>query len=109
MGANVPALPDLTKQLISEVAKEIGKELVAYIEIQYPDVFAAMNGGARLSFRNHVYNDIMSVLKCRTEADYRAWIEGRRKHRRTMLKMYRAYRSGDMDTMREAISEDRTP
>ena len=78
------------KALISEVALEIGKELVAYIERIYPDVFAAMNSGCKLSMRNHVHNDIMWAIQNRTEADYRAWIERRKAERRKLLKMFRS-------------------
>ncbi len=60
-GTNLPVVPDLTRQLISEVAMDIGKELVAYVEQMYPEVWGKMNGGAKLSFRNHVRNDIMSA------------------------------------------------
>ena len=78
----VPAKQDLDRALISEVAMDIGKDLVAYIERQYPDVWTAMNGGARLSFRNHIYNDLMSALKCRTEDDYIQWLADRKANRR---------------------------
>lgn len=88
-GTNLPVVPDLTRQLISEVAMDIGKELVAYVEQMYPEVWGKMNGGAKLSFRNHVRNDIMSALECRTEADYQGWLERRKRQRRKLLKMTR--------------------
>lgn len=45
---------DLDKSLISDVALEIGKEMVAYLERMYPDVYAVMNSGCKLSIRNHI-------------------------------------------------------
>lgn len=104
----VPATQDISKALISDVAMEIGKGLVSYIEQMYPDVWDRMNSGAKLSFRNYVHNDIMSVLACRTEADYREWIERRKIHRRKLMKMVRANRTGDRDTIIAAFREFRT-
>ena len=90
--SQVPANIDIDRQLISEVAMDIGKELVAYIERMMPEMWAEMNSGNKLSLRNHVHNDIMSVLKCRTETDYRSWLDRRKRQRRELLKMVRAYR-----------------
>jgi hypothetical protein len=87
------ALPEFDKALISDVAMEIGKEMVAYLEMMYPDVYAAMNSGCKLSIRNHIHNDIMWAIKNRDEGEYRRWILTRKKHRRELLKQYRSHRS----------------
>lgn len=81
------------KALISEVAMEIGKDLVAYLERMYPEVYAVMNSGCKLSIRNHVHNDIMWAIQNRSEADYRAWIAQRKADRRQLLKIYRKVRA----------------
>jgi hypothetical protein len=83
---------DLNKALISDVAMEIGKEMVARIEIMYPDVYAAMNSGCKLSIRNHIHNDIMWAIQNRSENEYREWIADRKKFRREQLKAYRGFR-----------------
>lgn len=93
MSKNAIAEQNLDKALISEVALEIGKDLVAHIERMYPDVYAAMNSGCKLSVRNHIHNDIMWAIQNRTEADYRAWIEARKASRRNLLKIYRNIRA----------------
>lgn len=90
--AQVPAKQDLDRALIGEVAMDVGKGLVAYIEQMYPEVWNAMNSGAKLSFRNHIYNDLMSALNCRTEQDYREWLADRKAHRREITAMYRKIR-----------------
>jgi hypothetical protein len=90
--AQVPATLDMTRQLISDVAMELGKQMVAYIEVQYPDVYATMNSGCKLSIRNGTHNNLMAALNCRTEEEYRAWIEKNKKFRREWLKTYRAIR-----------------
>lgn len=86
---------DIGKALISDVAMEIGKEMVAYLEIQYPDVFAAMNSGCRLSVRNRIHNDIMWAIQNSDENEYRGWIARRRDSRRNLLKSVRARRKDD--------------
>lgn len=90
--ANEVAMRDLDKSLISDVAMEIGKQMVAYIEIMYPDVYAAMNSGCKLSIRNGIHNDIMWAIKHRSEKEYRDWIAKRKKHRRDQLKACRGFR-----------------
>ena len=90
--ANEVATIDLDKALISDVAIELGKQMVAYIEVMYPDVFAAMNSGCKLSIRNGTHNNLMTALECRTEIDYREWIAKNRKFRREWLKTYRNIR-----------------
>lgn len=95
MSAKEVVQQDIGKALISDVAMEIGKEMVAYLEIQYPDVFAAMNSGCRLSVRNRIHNDIMWAIQNRDENEYRGWIARRRDSRRNLLKSVRARRKDD--------------
>lgn len=95
MSAKEVVQQDIGKALISDVAMEIGKEMVAYLEIQYPDVFAAMNSGCRLSVRNRIHNDIMWAIQNRDENEYRGWIARRRDSRRNLLKSVREIRKDD--------------
>lgn len=53
---------DADRELIKEIAMDIGKELVAYIEVMYPEAIKATSSTFKLSMRNHVYNDIMAAL-----------------------------------------------
>jgi hypothetical protein len=92
---NAPIVPlNDDRQLISEIAMDIGKEMVAYLEVQYPDVFAVMNGGCKLSVRNHIHNDIMAALDTIDVNEIRARLELRRRRRREWLKAYRDIRKG---------------
>lgn len=88
----VPARQDLDKELISRVAMDIGKEMVAYIECMYPDVYDTMNSGCKLSIRNHIHNDIMAVLKFNRAETFEAWLEDRKNNRREWLKQNRLNR-----------------
>ena len=91
------AVQDINKELISEIALEIGKDMVAYLEIYYPEVFAVMNSGCKLSIRNHIHNDIMWAIRNRHEGEYREWIKRRQENRRKMLKSVRARRAQPHD------------
>lgn len=75
------------KALIDRVAAEIGTDLLHYLTWAYPAVFAAMNGGCKVSVRNHVRNDIASAIKCQTAKEYGDWIARRRKNRRDLNKI----------------------
>jgi hypothetical protein len=97
MTQNLPAVPEWSRELIKEVAMDIGKELVAYIEIMYPDVFAAGNSGFKLSMRNHIHNDIVGAVDAlATQDKARAWLEARKKHRREWLAQWRKIRNTPM-------------
>lgn len=59
---NVPARGDLDRELVSKIAMDIGKSAVSHLRVMYPDVYATMNSGCRLSLRNHIHNEIMAAL-----------------------------------------------
>lgn len=98
-GTDLPAVEsrkpssNLDRELVKEIAMDIGKELVAYIEVMYPDAIKATSSTFKLSMRNHVYNDIMAALETVDADEIRARLERRRKFRRQWLKGYRDLRS----------------
>jgi hypothetical protein len=47
---------------------DIGQELVAYIEVMYPQAIRATNSGFKLSIRNHTYNQIMAAMRSTMQA-----------------------------------------
>lgn len=83
----------LPRELVKLIAMDIGKEMVAYIEVMYPDVWAAGNSGFRLSVRNHIHNDIMAAIKLHDEAAIMKWLADRKAHRREWLAQWRKIRS----------------
>lgn len=93
----VPTKLDPDRALISEVAMDIGKETVAYIEIMYPGMFEAVASTARLAIRNHIHNDIMAALETIDADETRARLESRKKFRRSWLKAYRGIREKDLE------------
>lgn len=83
------ALPD-ANALNKAIAMDIGKEMVAYLEVMYPDVFNVMNSGCRLSIRNHIHNDIIAALEVNGTQAHLDRIAERTEFRRNWLRTYRA-------------------
>lgn len=83
----------LDRELVKLIAMDIGKQMVAYIEVMYPDVWAAGNSGFRLSVRNHIHNDIIAAIELHDEASIMKWLADRKAHRREWLATYRKLRS----------------
>lgn len=96
MSTNLPAKLDPDRALISEVAMDIGKETVAYIEVMYPGMFEAVASTARLAIRNHIHNDIMAALETIDADEIRERLERRKRFRREWLKTYRDMRKKDI-------------
>jgi len=80
---------------------DMGKEMVAYLECMYPDVFEKMNSGCRLSIRNHIHNDFMAATeifgaenhleRLKERAEFRhQWVAAYRKIRRNRPKKLEA-------------------
>lgn len=92
----VPTKLDPDRALISEVAMDIGKETVAYIEVMYPGMFEAVASTARLAIRNHIHNDIMAALETIDADEIRERLERRKRFRREWLKTYRDMRKEDI-------------
>lgn len=91
-----PAI-DADRELIKEIAMDIGKELVAYIEVMYPQAIAATSSTFKLSMRNHVYNDIMAALEVNDADAIRKRLDERKRFRRQWVKSYRDMRKKDAE------------
>ena len=81
---NLPAVSqsDITRDLVKQIAMDIGKEVVTHIEIMYPATFKAVAKIAKLSVRNCVYNEIMAALEVTDEGAIVARIQDRKELRR---------------------------
>lgn len=84
--------PDPRKAMNSAIAMDCGKEMVAYLEVMYPDVFERMNSGCHLSIRNHIHNDIMAALEIQGAANHLERLKERADFRRKWVAAYRAMR-----------------
>lgn len=81
-----------SKQIVSEIAMDIGKETVAYIEVMYPEAIKATSSTFKLSVRNNIHNQIMAALEVTDEGAIMARLTDRKKFRRHLLEMYRKVR-----------------
>lgn len=82
----------LSRDLIKEIAMDIGKETVAYIEVMYPQAIESTSSTFKLSVRNHIYNQIMAALDVNEEGAVLDRLEDRKKWRREWTAQYRRIR-----------------
>lgn len=83
---------DPRKALTSAIAMDVGKEVVAYLEVMYPDVFERMNSGCRLSIRNHIHNDIISAMEIVGATNHIERLKERASFRKKWVATYRNIR-----------------
>ena len=89
-----PTVPDLgiSKDLIKAIAMQIGKDTVAYVEVMYPEAIKATSSTFKLSLRNHIYNEIMSMVDLHDEMGIRENLFAKATFRKAWLKQYRKMR-----------------
>jgi hypothetical protein len=89
---NLPAVPHkpLPKDIIKEIAMDIGKEVAHYIEHMYPKAVEAASSTFLLSVRNSIYNEIMASIEVNDEGKIIARLQKNKKlraHQNKMLKV----------------------
>lgn len=95
----LPATPEeqpsgpWSRELIKEIAMDIGKDVVAYIEVMYPEAITATSSTFKLSVRNSIYNEIMAAIDVSDEGQIRARLRDRKKFRREWTAAYRKIRA----------------
>lgn len=105
----LPALPKrevepLSRDVIKEIAMDIGKEVAAHIETMYPKAVEATSSTFLLSVRNCTYNEIMAALETIDEAAIRERLEARKQFRRKHRAAYRRIRKQEIteDVLQDA-------
>lgn len=88
----VAVAQDQRKAMISAVAMDVGKEMVAYLEVMYPDVFERMNSGCKLAIRNHIHNDIVEAMGAGSVENHLDRLKRRAAQRKEWLATYRNIR-----------------
>lgn len=81
-----------SKELVKQIAMDIGKETVAYIEVMYPKAIEASSSTFKLSLRNHIFNEIMAAIQVTDEGKIVARLKDRKKFRRWWTAQYRKIR-----------------
>lgn len=106
----VPVVPPLAREafpreLVKEIAMEIGKEVASHIETMYPKAVEATSKNMLLSLRNSVHNDIMAAVDAMAAGDAERWLSERRAFRRAMRAQWRKTRAYETVLDGEAIYE----
>jgi hypothetical protein len=86
----------LSRDIIKEIALDIGKEVAAHIETMYPKAVEAASSTFLLSVRNCTYNQIMAALETIDEDAIRQRLEDRKRFRRQHRAVYRKIRKQEV-------------
>lgn len=90
----VPAIRNPTKELVSQIAMDIGKDVVAYIEVMYPEAIKTTSSTFKLAVRNSIYNNIMAAIEVTDEGQIVARLAANKKFRREWTAAWRKIRRG---------------
>ena len=82
-----------TKELISQIAMDIGKEAVHHLQIMYPAAIAACPATMKLSLRNTIHNEIMAAIEVNNQGQIVARIRERKDRRRKTNAFYKNLRA----------------
>ena len=90
----VPAKRDLDRELVAQIAMDIGKAVVSHIRTMYPAAYSALGKSGALSVRNCTHNEIMAALDTTDEEQIKQRIKQRKAFRRRAHRAYDAIREG---------------
>lgn len=88
----IPATVPWTKELVSKIAMDIGKEAVHHLQIMYPAAIAACPTTMKLSLRNTIHNEIMAAIQVNDQGQIIARIRERKDRRRKINAIYKKIR-----------------
>lgn len=77
-----PASKPIPRDIVRQIATDIGKEVASHIETMYPDAVEATSRNMLRSVRGCVFNEIMAALETTDETEILARLERRRVFRR---------------------------
>lgn len=87
------AEPSWSRELVKEIAMDVGKSVCAHIEVMYQPAVQAASSTFLLSVRNSIHNEIMAALDGPSdETAIRARLAERKKWRREWKAMWRRIR-----------------
>lgn len=90
--SRLPTIITPAEKLVRDIAMDIGKEIVAYIEVMYPEAIKHTSSTFRLSVRNSIYNEIIAAIKVNEEGQIIKRLDERKKFRRKWTAAYRNLR-----------------
>lgn len=71
---------------------QIGKDIVAYVEVMYPEAIKSTSSTFKLSLRNSIHNAIVSIADLHDEPSIRNRLAGNEAHRKKWVGMWRKMR-----------------
>ena len=83
---------DDPKAIFKAMAMDIGKEVVAYVDVMYPNAAKACSSTFRLSLRNVIYNEIMAAMEVNEEGAIIRRLKDRAEFRRKWRAQYKKIR-----------------
>lgn len=86
--ANLPVTVSPDRELVKEIAMDIGKAAVSHLRIMYPKAYDALGPSGRLSMRNCIHNEIMAALSTTDADDIGARLAERKRFRRQQHAAY---------------------
>lgn len=87
-----PPQDGISRELIKAIAMQIGKDIVAYVEVMYPEAIKATSSTFTLSLRNSIHNKIVSIADLHDEAAIRKRLADNETHRKQWVGAYRKMR-----------------
>lgn len=84
--------PPISRDVVKQIAMDIGKEVASHIETMYPDAVKATSKNMLLSVRNTVHNEIMAALGEIDEGAILRRLEARKQFRRQRRAAWRKLR-----------------
>lgn len=83
MKDNLPAVQDLSDEMIKALVMDIAKNVVSHLKFTYRDIITNAPSTFSLSIRNGIYNQIMATIK-RNPNDHLKQMLFNQQHRRKM-------------------------
>ena len=80
------------RSLVKALAMNIAKNVVAYVDVMYPEAPKACSSTFRLSLRNTIYNEIMSSLELNEEGQILSALKDQATFRRQWTAAYKKIR-----------------
>lgn len=100
---------DAARALVKEIAMDIGKEVVAYIDVMYPKAIEHTSSTFKLSVRNCIYNQIMAAIEVTDEGKIRARLKDRKRFRRWWTAAYRKIRGRAQRRINGEVTKGQEP
>ena len=93
-----------SRELIKQIAKDVGDAVVAHIEIAYPAAIAATPTTFPTSVRNCVFNEVMAAVTVNDADKIASRLAERKRARRSLKATYRKMRAANAETAASAAA-----